>query len=68
MSVRVGLVGTSGWAEFIYLQNLQGFHHGDIVALAARNEARLEELGKQYGITHLLWLMRRSIQVGLTNA
>lgn len=53
MSVRVGLVGTSGWAEFMYLQNLKGFHHGEIVALAARNEARLEELGKQYGIKHL---------------
>lgn len=47
------MVGTSGWAEFMYLQNLQGFHHGDIVSLAARNEARLEELGKQYDIKHL---------------
>ncbi|MFM2024785.1 MAG: hypothetical protein RLZZ56_798 [Actinomycetota bacterium] len=47
------MVGTSGWAEFMYLQNLQGFHHGEIVALTARNETRLEELGKQYGIKHL---------------
>lgn len=53
MSVRVGLVGTSGWSETMYLQNLQGFHHGEIVALAARNEVRLAELGKQYGIKHL---------------
>lgn len=53
MNVRVGLVGTSVWAEFMYLQHLQGFHHGEIVALAARNETRLEELGEQYGIKHL---------------
>ena len=50
MSVRVGLVGTSGWSEFMYLQNLQGFELGQIVALAARNRDRLSEIGAKYGI------------------
>lgn len=53
MSVRVGLVGTSGWSEFMYLQHLKDFHHGEVVALAGRNEARLQELGDRYGIKHL---------------
>ncbi len=53
MNARVGLVGTSGWAEFMYLQNLQGFEYGEIVALAARNEVRLQALGEKYGIKHL---------------
>jgi predicted dehydrogenase len=37
----------------MYLQKLQGFQHGEIVALAGRNETRLQELGKQFRIDHL---------------
>jgi predicted dehydrogenase len=68
MSVRVGLVGTSGWSEFMYLRNLQGFQHGEIVALAARNQDRLNELGKQYGIKHLFTDWREMIASGEIDA
>ncbi len=68
MSVRVGLVGTSGWAEFMYLKNLQGFQHGEIVALAARNETRLNELGGQYGIKHLFTDWQAMISSGEIDA
>jgi UDP-N-acetylglucosamine 3-dehydrogenase len=62
------LVGTSPWSDFMYLQNLRGFQYGEIVALAARNEVRLNELGKQYGITHLYTDWRELISSGEIDA
>lgn len=68
MTVRVGLVGSSGWSEFMYLQKLQNFDHGKVVALAARNELRLAELGKQYGISNLYTDWRELIASGEIDA
>jgi predicted dehydrogenase len=68
MSVRVGLVGSSGWSEFMYLQNLQGFEHGEIVAIAARNEVRLQSLGEKYGIEHLFTDVQSLIDSGTIDA
>ena len=62
------MVGTSGWSEFMYLQNLQGFQHGEIVALAARNETRLNELGKKHGIKHLFTDWKAMIASGEIDA
>lgn len=62
------MVGTSGWSEFMYLKNLQGFQHGEIVALAARNETRLNELGGQYGIKHLFTDWQEMISSGEIDA
>lgn len=62
------MVGSSGWSEFMYLQNLQGFQHGEIVAIAARSQSRLEELGKQYGITKLYTDWREMISSGAIDA
>lgn len=62
------MVGTSGWSEFMYLKNLQGFQHGEIVALAARNETRLNELGGQYGIKHLFTDWQAMISSGEIDA
>ena len=52
----------------MYLQNLQGFQHGEIVALAARNQERLDELGKQYGIKHLFTDWQEMISSGEIDA
>lgn len=52
----------------MYLQNLQGFQHGEIVALAARNQERLAELGKQYGIKHLFTDWQEMIASGEIDA
>jgi predicted dehydrogenase len=68
MSVRVGLVGSSGWSEFMYLQNLQGFEHGEIVAIAARNEVRLQSLGEKYGVKHLFTDVQALIDSGTIDA
>ena len=62
------MVGSSGWSEFMYLQNLQGFEHGEIVAIAARNEVRLQSLGEKYGIKHLFTDVQSLIDSGTIDA
>ena len=68
MTVRVGLVGSSGWSEFMYLQNLQDSPHGKVVAIAARKPERLEELGKKYSIEHRFTDWRELITSGEIDA
>lgn len=48
--VRVGVIGTSAWTEFAYLDNLRSHEQGEVVALAGRNEARLAEVAAKYSI------------------
>jgi predicted dehydrogenase len=48
--VRVGVIGTSPWTEFAYLETLRDHEHGEITALAGRNAARLAEVAKKYDI------------------
>jgi predicted dehydrogenase len=48
--VRVGVIGTSGWTEFAYLDNLRDFEHGEVVAISGRNVERLAEVAAKYGI------------------
>lgn len=68
MTVRIGLVGSSGWSEFMYLQKLQKFSHGKVVAIAARKAERLNELGKKYGIEHLYTDWKEMISSGEIDA
>jgi predicted dehydrogenase len=48
--VRLGIIGTGEWAEFMYLRNLAGRADVEIV-LSGRNRARLAELAERYGVT-----------------
>jgi predicted dehydrogenase len=66
--VRVGLVGTSGWAEFIYLQTLRECADGQVVAIAGRNETRRAELVETYGITSSFADWREMIRSGAIDA
>lgn len=50
--VRVGLVGTSGWAELIYLSRMTDDPNGRIVAICGRNAGRRAEMAEKYGIPH----------------
>lgn len=51
--VRIGLIGTSGWAERFYLSNLQGYEGAALTAVCGRNRTRAEELANKYGIAHV---------------
>ncbi len=47
---RVGVIGTSWWADQEHLPGLNARPDVDVVALCGRNEARLEEMAKKYNI------------------
>ena len=48
--VRVGVIGTSDWAENFYLANLNGYESVELAALCGRNRARAEELANKHGV------------------
>jgi predicted dehydrogenase len=50
--VRLGIVGTSGWTEMLYLNTLRDYPDAEIVALCGRNGERLAELAGRFGIAH----------------
>ncbi len=48
--LRVGVIGTSWWADQEHLPGLQSRPDVDVVALCGRNQARLDELAAKYNI------------------
>lgn len=50
MTVRVGLVGTSWWADAMYLPALKEHPHGKVVAVCGRSRPNAERLAAQWGI------------------
>ena len=50
--VQVGVIGTSGWADFLLLPSLQSHSQAEIVALCGRNQERAKEIASKYDIPH----------------
>jgi predicted dehydrogenase len=48
--VRLGIVGTSGWAEMLYFGMLRNCPDADVVAVCGRNDDRLTEVTERYSI------------------
>lgn len=48
--VRVGVIGTSWWADGMFLPALRSHEHASVVALCGRQRARAEELARAYDI------------------
>ena len=48
--IRVGVVGTSGYADFMHLPSLQSHPRAAIAAICGRNAARANELAAKYAI------------------
>jgi predicted dehydrogenase len=46
----IGLIGTSGWTEFFYLDNLNGYKQVHLAAICGRNHLRTKEVAAKYGI------------------
>jgi predicted dehydrogenase len=51
--VRVGIIGTSWWADAMYLPSLAGTEKATVVACCGRNEERARE-GKYMASAHQL--------------
>lgn len=49
-SVRVGIVGTSWWADFMFLPSLKSHPQAQVVAICGRNRDRAVEIAKKYDI------------------
>lgn len=48
--VKVGIIGTSGWTEFMYYSTLKDFPAAHIVAACGRNQERAKSLAAKYAI------------------
>lgn len=51
--VRIGLIGTSWWAESFYLSNLQKYEAVELAAICGRNQIRAEKLASKYGVARV---------------
>lgn len=48
--VRIGIIGTSGWTEFMYYSTLAQFPAAKLVAACGRNQDRAKSLAAKYAI------------------
>ena len=59
--VRVGVVGTSGWANLAYIPGLKALPGAQLVAICGQDRARAEERARQYGIPRVFTDYREMI-------
>ena len=62
--VRVGVVGTSWWADMMYLPVFKSHSQTSISAICGRNRARAEEMAAKYGIPQVFTDYREMIVNG----
>ncbi|HSL42102.1 MAG TPA: Gfo/Idh/MocA family oxidoreductase [Anaerolineales bacterium] len=62
--LRVGIVGTSGWAEFMYLPALQSHPQAEITAICGRNRSSVEHLAAKYNISNVFTDYKEMINQG----
>ena len=48
--IRVGIIGTGGWARYGHIPALQSLEDFEITALAGRNKEKVEKYAAQFGI------------------
>jgi len=62
--VRVGVIGTSWWADMMHLPSLKSHPRAEIAAICGRNRDRAEEMAKKYGIPLVFTDYREMIEKG----
>ena len=60
--VRVGVVGTSWWADLLYLPSLTSHPQAEVVAVCGRDRERAEALARKYGVPEVFADYRAMIQ------
>jgi predicted dehydrogenase len=68
MTVRVGIIGTSWWADGMYLPALQDHPHGKFVAVCGRNRETAQKLADTYGVPEVYTDYREMIASGKLDA
>ncbi len=66
--VRVGVVGTSWWADGMYLPALRSHPRADIAAICGRDQARAAKLAEKYGIPSIFADYAEMIERGKLDA
>jgi predicted dehydrogenase len=62
--VRLGIIGTSGWTELMYFNNLKGRTDVAIAGLCGRSPGPLAEMANKHGITSTYTDYRKMIAEG----
>lgn len=60
--LRVGVVGTSWWADWMHLPSLKSHPHAQIAAICGRDRARADAMAAKYGIPHVFTDYRAMIE------
>ncbi len=66
--VRVGVIGTSDYAEFIHFPGLKSHSGAVVAAVCGRNQDRAQELAKKYDIPQVFNNYRGTIEKGHLDA
>ena len=48
--IRVGIIGTGGWARYGHIPVLQALNDFEVVALAGRDKAKVQKYANEFGI------------------
>jgi predicted dehydrogenase len=62
VKVRVGLIGTSGWADELHLPVLASHNQAVLAAICGRNGPRARALADKYGVAQVFTDYRRMIE------
>ena len=62
--IRVGLIGTSGWSERMYLSSLASDPRARVVALCGRRPERTREVAERFGVPRTFGDFREMIAEG----
>jgi predicted dehydrogenase len=66
--VNIGIIGTSWWAETIFLPILQNYERANLVAICGRNQERANEVAKKYEISEVYSDYRQMLQAANLDA
>src|SRR5262245_49187467 len=66
--VRVGVVGTSWYADWMHLPNLKSHPHAEVAAICGRNPERAAEMAGKYAIPSVFTDYREMIEKGRLDA
>lgn len=62
--VKIGVVGTSWWADMMFLPILAGYERAKLSAICGRNRARAEEMAAKYAVPQVFTDYRQMIEQG----
>lgn len=66
--IQVGIVGTSWWADQMYLPSLKSHPRAQVAAICGRNRDRAEEMAQKYDIPGVFTDYREMIEQGNLHA